>query len=90
MVGCNDQKQCDETWRRSLVGWLVGCKSKKKGMHVLWRRKNGGFKGQKQGYACNVKEEVGATQRAERSTARNSECVDCQCQRNTQSEPGNR
>ena len=36
-----------------------------------------GCKGQKLGHACNVEEKVGEAQRAERSTARNSECVDC-------------
>ena len=74
MAGCKGRDY--ETWRRSLVGWLVA------------RVRNGdcmycgggiveGCKGQKLGHACNVEEKVGEAQRAERSTARNSECVDC-------------
>ena len=76
MVGCKDQKQDDETGGRCLFDWFVA-NVRKFGMHVLWGGRMVGCKVLKQSYACIVEEEVGQTQRAEISTARNSDGVDC-------------
>ena len=59
-----------------LVGWLVAKVRNRECMYCGGGRMVG-CKGLKQSHACNVEEEVGETQRVERSTARNSDCVDC-------------
>ena len=59
--------------------WLVGWLQKVRNRECMYcgGGRMVGCKGLKQGYACNVEEEVGETQRAERSTARDSGGVDC-------------